>query len=80
MSNRPDRTPPSIRAATAVSLVAIFAGALTSDASASRLPVDSKAADEELTACVRTIIARVRTSEPALLQQLVPKTKMAWSN
>lgn len=80
MSSKPDRTPTSVRAATAVSLVALVACALANDAHASRLPVDQGVADGDLSARVGMIIKRVRTGEPTLLPRLPPKPKMAWGN
>jgi hypothetical protein len=80
MSSKPDRTPTSVQAAAAVSLVALVACALASDAHASRLPGKPGVADGELSARVGTIIKRVRTGDPTLLPQLPPEPKMAWSN
>ena len=80
MSSKPDRTPTSVQAAAAVSLVALVACALASDAHASRLPVEPGVADGELSARVGTIIERVRAGEPTLLPQLPPEPKMAWRN
>jgi hypothetical protein len=80
MSSKPDRTPTSIQAAAAVSLVALVACAFANDAQASRFPVKPGAPDGELSARVGTIIKRVRTCEPTLQPQLSPEPKMAWSN
>ena len=80
MPIKPDRTPTSVQAAAAVSLVALVACALASDAHASRLPVEPGVADGELSARVGTIIGRVRAGEPTLLPQLPPEPKMAWRN
>ena len=80
MPSKPDRTPTSVQAAAAVSLVALVACALASDAHASRLPVEPGVADGELSARVGTIIERVRAGEPTLLPQLPPEPKMAWRN
>jgi hypothetical protein len=80
MSSKPDRTPTSVQAAAAVSLVALVACALASDAHASRLPVEPGVAEGELSARVGTIIKRVRAGEPTLLPQLPPEPKMAWRN
>jgi hypothetical protein len=80
MSSKPDRTPTLVQAAAAVSLVALVACALASDAHASRLPVEPGVADGELSARVGTIIKRVRAGEPTLLPQLPPEPKMAWGN
>lgn len=80
MSSKSDRTPTSVQAATAVSLVALLACALASDAHASRLPVKPGVPDGELSARVGTIIKRVRACEPTLRPQLPPEPKMAWSN
>jgi hypothetical protein len=73
MSSKPDRTPTSVQAAAAVSLVALVACALASDAHASRLPVEPGVADGELSPRVGTIIKRVRAGEPTLLPQLPPE-------
>ena len=77
MSSKPDRTPTSVQAAAAVSLVALVACALASDAHASRLPVEPGG---ELSARVTTIIKRVRAGDPTFLPQLPPEPKMAWGN
>jgi hypothetical protein len=76
MSSKPDRTPTSVQAAAAVSLVALVACALASDAHASRLPVEPGVADGQR---VGTIIERVRAGEPTLLPQR-REPKMAWRN
>ena len=80
MPSKPDRTPTSVQTAAAVSLVALVACVLASDAHASRLPVEPGVADGELSARVGTIIERVRAGEPTLLPQLPPEPKMAWRN
>ena len=79
MSSKPDRTPTSVQAAP-VSLVALVACALASDAHASRLPVEPGVAHGGLSARVGRIIERVRAGEPTLLPQLPPEPKMAWRN
>lgn len=80
MSSKPDRIPTSLQAAGAVSLVALVACALASEAHANRLPVEPGIASGELSARVGTIIERVRAGEPTLLPQLPPEPKMAWRN
>jgi hypothetical protein len=80
MSSKPDRTPTSVQAAAAVSLVALVACALANDAHAGRPPVEPGVADAELSARVGTIVKCVRAREPTLLPQLPPEPKMAWSN
>jgi hypothetical protein len=80
MSSKPDRTPTSVQAATAVSLVAIVACALANDAHASLLPVEPGVADGGLSVRVGTIIQRVRAGEPKLLSQLPREPKIAWGN
>jgi hypothetical protein len=80
MSSKPNRTPTSVQAAAAVSLVALVACALANDAHASRLPVEPGVAGGELSARVGTIIKRVRAGEPTLLPQLPREPKMAWGN
>jgi hypothetical protein len=80
MSSKPDRTPTSVQAGAAVSLVALVACALARDAHASRFPVEPGVADAQLSARVGTIIRRVHAGEPTLLPQLPPEPKMAWGN
>jgi hypothetical protein len=80
MSRKPDRTPTSVQAAAAVSLVALVVCALANDAHASRLPVEPGVVDGELSARVGTIIQHVRAGKPTLLPQLPPEPKMAWGN
>lgn len=79
MSNKPDRTPPSIQLA-AVSLVAAVACVLAGSAHASRRPASASLDDHELSARVAAIAARVRADETRLLPHLPPEPKMAWRN
>jgi hypothetical protein len=80
MSSKPDRSPISIQAAAAVSIVALVACALASEAHASRLPVEPDVVDGGVSARVGTIIKRVRACEPTLLSRLPREPKMAWGN
>jgi hypothetical protein len=64
-----------------VSLVAVFACALASDAVASRLPTEPSAGEVDLSARVAAIVERIRLSEPALQRDLAPEVKIAqWRN
>jgi|HubBroStandDraft_6_1064221.scaffolds.fasta_scaffold619291_1 hypothetical protein len=64
-----------------VSLVAVFACALASDAVASRLPTEPSAGEVDLSARVAAIVERIRLSEPALQRDLPPEVKIAqWRN
>lgn len=80
MSSRPDRSPISVQAAAAVSIVALVACALASEAHASRLPAEPDVTDGARPARVGTIIKRLRACEPALLSRLPREPKMAWRN
>jgi hypothetical protein len=64
-----------------VSLVAVFACALASDAVASRLPTEPSAGEVDLSARVAAIVERIRLSGPALQRDLPPEVKIAqWRN
>ena len=64
-----------------VSLVAVFACALASDAVASRLPAEPSAGERDLSARVAAIVEQIRLREPAIQRDLAPEVKIAqWRN
>jgi hypothetical protein len=64
-----------------VSLVAVFACALASDAVASRLPAEPSAGEQDLSARVAAIVEQIRLREPAIQRDLAPEVKIAqWRN
>ena len=66
---------------TVVSLVAALTCAFASDASASRPSVAARIDNDQLAARVAAIVERIRLSEPALLRDLPPDSKVAqWKN
>ena len=69
------------RGPTVVSLVAALTCAFASDASASRPSVAARIDNDQLAARVAAIVERIRLSEPALLRDLPPDSKVAqWKN
>ena len=66
---------------TVVSLVAALTCAFASDASASRPSVPARVDSDHLAARVAAIVERIRLSEPTLIRDLPPDSKVAqWRN
>jgi hypothetical protein len=81
MSNQTDRRPPFGQATASVSLVAVVACALASDALARQSPAEPSVGEWELSARVQAIAERIRSGEPALVRELPPEAKIAqWRN
>jgi hypothetical protein len=79
MSNHRDRRSP-LRTAS-VSLVAVIACALASDARGGQPPAEPSIGEQTLSARVRAIAERIRSVEPALARELPPGAKIAqWRN
>ena len=80
MSRELDR-PAAVRGAAVVSLVALVACALTSDALAGRLPADPVAGGHDISSRVAAIAGRIRAVEPTVSRELPPEAKIAqWRN
>jgi hypothetical protein len=81
MSNQTDRKPPLGPATASVSLVAVVACALASDALARQSPAEPSVGGRELSARVEAIAERIRSGEPVLARELAPEAKIAqWRN
>jgi hypothetical protein len=81
MSNELDRRLPVGQGSAALSLVAVLACALASDALASPTPAAPSMGERDLSERVATIIERIRIVEPTLLRDLPPDRKIAqWRN
>lgn len=81
MSNERDLRLPLGQGAAVVSLVAVVACALASDAVASRLPAEPSAGERNLSARVAAIVEQIRLREPAIQRDLAPEVKIAqWRN
>jgi hypothetical protein len=81
MSNHRDRRPPLGQGTATVSLVAVVACALASDALASQSPAEPSIGERELSARVTTIAERIRSGEPTVVRELPPEAKIAqWRN
>jgi hypothetical protein len=79
MSEERDRWPAGKTAM--VSLVALVASAVVSDAVAALPAAHSSAPDQELSARVAAVVERIRLGDPTLVPALRPETKFAqWRN
>jgi|SoimicmetaTmtHAB_FD_contig_31_10176231_length_461_multi_1_in_0_out_0_1 hypothetical protein len=79
MSKNPELVSRLVRVS-AVSLVALVAGALANDAQASRLATAPNLGEGKLPARVAAIVEHIRAAEPTFLSQLPSAPKMAWRN
>jgi hypothetical protein len=81
MSNHRDRRPPLSQGTASVSLVAVVACALASDALASQPPAEPSVGERALSARVGAISERIRSGEPTLVRELPAEAKIAqWRN
>jgi hypothetical protein len=81
MSKETDRRPPLGQAAASVSLVAVVACALASDALARQSSAEPSVGERELSARVGAIAERIRSGQPAFVRELPPEAKIAqWRN
>jgi hypothetical protein len=83
MSKETDRRQPLEQAAASVSLVAVVACVLASDALAlaRQSPAEPSVGERELSARVEAIAERIRSGQPAFVRELPPEAKIAqWPN
>jgi hypothetical protein len=81
MIEKPGDRPVLGRGAAAVSLIALVACALASDALAKVPPTEDRPRERELTTRVVAIVDQIRFGDPTLAPALPPSSKMAqWQN
>jgi hypothetical protein len=81
MFNKPERRPVLVEGTAVVSLAAVVACALVSDALASPPLPRPSVGGQELSIRVATMVERIRLGEPTLRRDVAPEWKIAmWRN